>query len=656
MRRKKLWITGLSVFLVLALIAGGVAVFVQRGNGKVAKVIPVSMLMNTGMDESMTTSGYVQTAQSQEIFLDTTTQLKEVMVEQGQSVKVGDPILAYDSTLLELNLERQKLSLDSAQLYLQLLAQKIDELRATPASPASSTTTGRSLPGFMTMTSEITVDSEANSNSEESSAIEAGEESQTTENSSAPTEDSKPNEESSKPEESLPPEESSEPGDESSLPEEPVQPPDAGLSGSGEGTIESPYEVIVSEDHKELTQAEWETLRGKVVRFSMEENGQEAYAIVADLTKAPSLAEGETFSLQMERRIIRDTVAILTLLQPSWPCVFEVQYALGDAFSTENLMLHGVTQAEVALPLTVNEQGIVSFTLEAGGIYLLTSEKTVIPEPEPEPDPEPEPEPEPEPNIPEEPEIPALPEVQPGGHTREELDRMIAELETEYTERSINIKLDKIEYQRAERKLEDATVKSKVNGTVRSIGDPNQLMGSPYIVLTATEGYYVTGTMDELMLEQVKAGQSIVISSWMTGMTYTGTITEISDYPETNGAYSYIQGNPNVSFYRFTAYIDETEGLSNGEGVNISIQGDQKNGESFYLSNMYIRTEGNQAYVMKRGEDGRLVKQPITKGRGLQGYYTEVLEGLSAEDYIAFPYGNAAKEGLETEIDERYNY
>ena len=96
--------------------------------------------------------------------------------------------------------------------------------------------------------------------------------------------------------------------------------------------------------------------------------------------------------------------------------------------------------------------------------------------------------------------------------------------------------------------------------------------------------------------------------------------------------------------------------MSNGEGVNISIQGDQKNGESFYLSNMYIRTEGNQAYVMKRGEDGRLVKQPITKGRGLQGYYTEVLEGLSAEDYIAFPYGNAAKEGLETEIDERYNY
>ena len=34
MRRKKLWITGLSVFLVLALIAGGVAVFVQRGSGK----------------------------------------------------------------------------------------------------------------------------------------------------------------------------------------------------------------------------------------------------------------------------------------------------------------------------------------------------------------------------------------------------------------------------------------------------------------------------------------------------------------------------------------------------------------------------------------------------------------------------------------------
>ena len=93
--------------------------------------------------------------------------------------------------------------------------------------------------------------------------------------------------------------------------------------------------------------------------------------------------------------------------------------------------------------------------------------------------------------------------------------------------------------------------------------------------------------------------------------------------------------------------------------MSISIQGESESGETesaLFIPNMYVRTEQGESYVMKQGEDGKLIKQPVIKGRSLYGYYTEIKEGLSMEDYIAFPYGNLAKEGLSTEIAQENYY
>ena len=76
--------------------------------------------------------------------------------------------------------------------------------------------------------------------------------------------------------------------------------------------------------------------------------------------------------------------------------------------------------------------------------------------------------------------------------------------------------------------------------------------------------------------------------------------------------------------------------------------------ESFYIPNMYIRTENGESYVMKRGEDGLLVKQVIVKGGSLWGSYTEVKEGLTQDDFVAFPY--SVSEGMETKVVEGYGF
>ena len=70
--------------------------------------------------------------------------------------------------------------------------------------------------------------------------------------------------------------------------------------------------------------------------------------------------------------------------------------------------------------------------------------------------------------------------------------------------------------------------------------------------------------------------------------------------------------------------------------------------QGIYLENPFLRTEQGKSYVYVRGGDGKLEKRFVTTGKSLWGSYTEVLDGLTAEDYIAFPYGKTVTEGADT--------
>ena len=67
-----------------------------------------------------------------------------------------------------------------------------------------------------------------------------------------------------------------------------------------------------------------------------------------------------------------------------------------------------------------------------------------------------------------------------------------------------------------------------------------------------------------------------------------------------------------------------------------------------FRSNPFLRTEDGQSYVYVRGENGKLEKRTVIVGKSLWGSYTEILSGLTEEDYIAFPYGKNIKSGTAT--------
>lgn len=90
--------------------------------------------------------------------------------------------------------------------------------------------------------------------------------------------------------------------------------------------------------------------------------------------------------------------------------------------------------------------------------------------------------------------------------------------------------------------------------------------GQAFLVVTGDDGLYVKGTISELLLDEVTVGTVVTANSWESGMTFDATITEISDYPVSGNSWG--DGNPNVSYYEYTAYIEDSSALRNGEAVD----------------------------------------------------------------------------------------
>ncbi|MGN0342894.1 MAG: efflux RND transporter periplasmic adaptor subunit [Roseburia sp.] len=245
------------------------------------------------------------------------------------------------------------------------------------------------------------------------------------------------------------------------------------------------------------------------------------------------------------------------------------------------------------------------------------------------------------------------PAEEPEGYTAEELAKAIAEKEQELVTLDLDKRKAELVLKQLQSQSADGMVYATVNGTVKTLGDldnpPSD--GSAFLVVSGSDGLYVKGSLSELVLDQVQVGQMVSGYTWESGTSFDATITEINDYPEENAdAYG---GNPNVSYYGYTAYIENTEGLINGEYAELTLQlNDTDSFGGIYLEKAYIRGEDGKSYVYKEDENGRLIKQYVETGRTIYGTAVEIKSGITEEDYIAFPYGKTAKEGVRTNRSE----
>lgn len=248
---------------------------------------------------------------------------------------------------------------------------------------------------------------------------------------------------------------------------------------------------------------------------------------------------------------------------------------------------------------------------------------------------------------------------EPEGYTKDELAEAITKKEDELKKLDIDRRKGELELQSLEESASDGIVYAKLDGVVKSVADVDKLgsnTDTPLVVINGDEGLYVSGTVSELQLDAVKPGTIVTANSWESGMTFEATVTEVSDYPVSGNSWG--DGNPNVSYYKYTAYIDDSSALKNGESVDLSIQSnDTENGSGIYIEKAYVRQEDGRSYVMMADENDCLKKQYVTTGKTVYGTSIEIKSGLTESDRIAFPYGKEAVEGTKvTDAEDTYYY
>ena len=243
------------------------------------------------------------------------------------------------------------------------------------------------------------------------------------------------------------------------------------------------------------------------------------------------------------------------------------------------------------------------------------------------------------------------------GGTAAEIQQHIKDKEKEIRDYQLDIKETNLEIKDIQKKLNNQTIKSTLNGVVKTVGDPEKESndGKPLIQVVSSEGLYVQGTVSESKMNKLKVGATLSGYSYDNGVSFTAEVREISPYPSDNG-----QDGANASSYPFTAYIADASGLSNNSWAELTLldEGDGP-GEGIYLEKPFVRTENGQYYVMKDDGTGHLTKQIVQVGGIQYGSSYQITGGLSMDDKITFPYGKDVREGAKTEegtLDDLYNY
>ena len=243
------------------------------------------------------------------------------------------------------------------------------------------------------------------------------------------------------------------------------------------------------------------------------------------------------------------------------------------------------------------------------------------------------------------------------GGTAAEIQQQIKDKEKEIRDYQLDIKETNLEIKDIQKKLNNQTIKSTLNGVVKTVGDPEKESndGKPLIQVVSSEGLYVQGTVSESKMNKLKVGATLSGYSYDNGVSFTAEVREISPYPSDNG-----QDGANASSYPFTAYIADASGLSNNSWAELTLldEGDGQ-GQGIYLEKPFVRTENGQYYVMKDDGTGHLTKHIVQVGGSQYGSSYQITGGLSMDDKITFPYGKDVREGAKTEegtLDDLYNY
>ena len=246
-----------------------------------------------------------------------------------------------------------------------------------------------------------------------------------------------------------------------------------------------------------------------------------------------------------------------------------------------------------------------------------------------------------------------------GGTTRLQYTVQIQTAQVDLKEAELKLKTKEAEVVKSEDLLANATVVSPVDGRIQAIsegGTDNNGKPLAYITIQQIGSYRVKGTLGELQRGAITEGSRMrLISRTDESQTWTGTVTLVdyenpsqgSDYDRYYGMSS--NEMTSSSKYPFYVELDSTDGLILGQHLYLEILTEEGQTNGLSISAAFVcYNEDGSAYVWAENR-GKLEKRDVVLGEyNPMADTQEIAEGLSLEDYIAFPDMSVCQEGAPT--------
>lgn len=233
-------------------------------------------------------------------------------------------------------------------------------------------------------------------------------------------------------------------------------------------------------------------------------------------------------------------------------------------------------------------------------------------------------------------------------------------------EAQYNLKSKQQSYEKLKKSMNTTKVYSKISGVVQSIKDTDsdsdtgdEDSSGVYMTILQTNSYRVRAKANEMNVNTLQEGMLVtVVSRLNSSDTWTGTISKIdtdgaadSDSTDEEQAYDSDTGGESATQYEFLVKLDDSSGLLMGQHVYVTtgevVSPEEANALQLSAAFLSQDEEGN-FFVWAEGSRDRLEKRTVTVGTYNEFNDTyAILDGLTEEDYIAFP-DEGLEEGMKT--------
>ena len=239
----------------------------------------------------------------------------------------------------------------------------------------------------------------------------------------------------------------------------------------------------------------------------------------------------------------------------------------------------------------------------------------------------------------------------------------IQSLQIDLKEAELNLEAKEKAVAQTEAMLVNVTVVAPVTGRITGVNESGyDNYGNPlaYITIQQAGSFRIKATLGELQRGGIMEGSRMkIVSRTDENQVWYGTVTMV-DYE------SATQGNENDMYYGgmmdpmssstkypFYVELDSSEGLLLGQHVYLELDNGEEEAAGLSIGAAFVcYDENGNAYVWAE-KNGKLEVRPVTVGEYNYMMDTvEILEGLTEEDYIAFPDETVCAEGAPTTRSE----